>query len=780
VPAPGTDHRLVVPVLAAWSSAAWFLGASGPVGLTAGAVLLAVAGLAAQRSWHRAGMALLAAGAGAVAAGLQVLLAGAGPLPELAAERAVVTADVALTGDPRLVAGAFGEQVIVEATAHTVTGRGRTVDGRAPVLLFAPPSTGLLDVPLGGRVDVVARLAPADSAEHGAWLLVSRLDGASAQPGWWWDAAAGVRAGVDDAVDARGQPGQLLPALVVGDDSGLASAVADDFRAAGLTHLLAVSGTNLTLVLSAVLLAARALGARGRGLVVVGLLGVVGFVLLARPEPSVLRAAAMGVVALVGLTSGDRRRGLRALGVAVLVLLLVDPWLSRSAGFVLSVLATTAIVVVAPGWRDALCRWLPRWAAEALAVPLAAQLACTPVVAAISGNASVVGVLANMLAAPAVGPATVLGLVAGVVAAGWAEAGQLVGWLAVGPAWWIVTVGRVAAGLPGASLEWDTAPASIGVLAGVCLLLAVAARWVLRRRAALLVAIALLVVSVLRPLPTLVPTPGWPPSDWVLVACDVGQGDALVLAAGESTAVLVDVGPASDEIADCLSDLGVERLSAVLLTHLHADHAAGLSGVLDEIPVGELVVGPVRSPPATWAAVEAAAADVSVPVRTTAAGATASAGPLTWQVLSPSMATPAQLSDEGSEGSPVNDASLVLAVDVAGLRLLLTGDIEPPAQAALMRSGADLGADVLKVPHHGSARQDADFLAAVDPALAVICVGADNSYGHPAAALVDTLHDGGADVARTDLDGDVAVLSDGSAPGAELEWAARGPDGGVG
>ncbi|MDQ3664089.1 MAG: competence protein ComEC, partial [Actinomycetota bacterium] len=112
-------------------------------------------------------------------------------------------------------------------------------------------------------------------------------------------------------------------------------------------------------------------------------------------------------------------------------------------------------------------------------------------------------------------------------------------------------------------------------------------------------------------------------------------------------------------------------------------------------------------------------------------------------------------------------------------RLLLTGDIEPPAQAALVRSGADLGADVLKVPHHGSARQDADFLVAVDPALAVICVGADNGYGHPAAALVDTLHDGGADVARTDLDGDVAVLSDGSDPGAEVEWAARGPDAGA-
>ena len=123
----------------------------------------------------------------------------------------------------------------------------------------------------------------------------------------------------------------------------------------------------------------------------------------------------MGAVGLIGMGHHGRRRGTRALGAAVLLLLLFDPWLAQTLGFALSVLATAGILWLAPGWRDRLMRWLPRWVAEAVSVPLAAQIACTPLVAAISGQVSLVAVAANLLAAPAVGPATVLGLAGGVV-----------------------------------------------------------------------------------------------------------------------------------------------------------------------------------------------------------------------------------------------------------------------------------------------------------------------------------------------------------------------------
>src|SRR6185369_12743716 len=215
------------------------------------------------------------------------------------------------------------------------------------------------------------------------------------------------------------------PALVDGDDTGLDPSLQDDFRTTGLTHLLAVSGTNLTLVVGFALVVARWLRVRGRWLYVVGGAGIAGFVLVARAEPSVLRAAVMGTVALVGMGANGRDRGTRALGVATVVLLLL-----------------------APGWRDALTRWLPRWLAEAVAVPTAAQLACTPLIAAISGQVSLVAVLANLLAAPAVGPATVLGLLGGLLTLVAPPLGRLVG---AGAGWcvaWIVEVARQMASLP--------------------------------------------------------------------------------------------------------------------------------------------------------------------------------------------------------------------------------------------------------------------------------------------------------------------------------------------
>jgi competence protein ComEC len=224
-----------------------------------------------------------------------------------------------------------------------------------------------------------------------------------AGPDPWWRASGRMRQALRDS--AAGLPADrrvLVPALVDGDDAGLEPTLVDDFRTTGLTHLLAVSGTNLTLVVGFLLVLARWLRVRGRWLYVVGACGIVGFVLLARAEPSVLRAAAMGTVALVGLASNGTDRGTRALGAATVGLLLVDPGLASSVGFALSALATAGILLLAPGWRDALGRWLPRWAAEAIAVPAAAQLACTPLIAAISGQVSLVAVAANLLAAPAV------------------------------------------------------------------------------------------------------------------------------------------------------------------------------------------------------------------------------------------------------------------------------------------------------------------------------------------------------------------------------------------
>jgi competence protein ComEC len=283
-----------------------------------------------------------------------------------------------------------------------------------------------------------------------------------------------------------------------------------------------------------------------------------------------------------------------------------------------------------------------------------------------------------------------------------------------------------------------------------------------RHRLRLVAAVVLvlgLVVLLLRP-PALVRiATGWPPTGARLVMCSVGQGDLLVLplVGQPDTAVVVDAGPDPRAADDCLRDLGVTRVPLVLLTHFHADHCAGLPGVLNGRAVGAIETTTLAEPASEAAKVTALAASARIPLLRAAPGEHRTAAPgLSWQVLWPS-GTFDLVTGEGP-----NDASVSLLVTAGGLRFALLGDLEPIAQAELLRSAHPGPVDVLKVAHHGSARQDWALAQALHPRLALISVGAGNSYGHPSPRTVDRLRALGATVLRTDRTGDIAVL--GSTP----------------
>ncbi len=722
----------------------------------AGLCLLLLAAAATRGRSVRVGAACVLVAIGtATGATLRIDAVQDSPVADLARDSAVVRATLAVTSDPVLREGRFADFVVFRARVDRVTGRGLTHQTRVPVLVIADPAW--VEVPLGAVVAVLARLGPPDDGQLAAVLQVRGEPELVSGPALSWRASAVVRQSIRDAADTGPESGRaLVPALVDGDDGGLTDEVADDFRVTGLTHLLAVSGTNLTLVVGFVLAGGRWCGVRGRWQLLLGAAGIVAFVLIARTEPSVLRAAAMGAVGLIALGSNGRQRGTRALGGAVVALMLLDPWLATSTGFVLSVLATTGILFLAPGWRDALMTWLPRAVAEAVAVPAAAQLACTPVVAAISGQVSLVAVAANLLVAPAVGPATILGLLGGLVGLLVAPLGQALGWLATCCGAWIVTVAEHGAALPTAAVGWGTGVVALTVLTLGCLILALVMPSMLRRKRTGAGACALVCVVVLVP----TPTPGWPPSGWVTVACDVGQGDALVLNAGEGRVVVVDAGPDAVLIDRCLDRLDVHAIPLVVLTHFHADHVDGLMGLLEGRVVGEVDVT-ARADPAENVRAVLAATTGQASVRVPAYGESRVLGDLTIQVLGPVPGTVSQDAGEGSgegDGSGPNNASLVLLVEVRGVRLLLTGDIEPDAQRALARAWPDLAVDVVKVPHHGSRHQDLEWLLGLGARLAVVSVGADNDYGHPSSDALAPLVAAGVKISRTDLDGDVAVL----------------------
>ncbi|WP_018335444.1 ComEC/Rec2 family competence protein [Actinomycetospora chiangmaiensis] len=758
---PRLDARLVPAALGAWGAALVALGLGWGPGAAVVVTALVVVGFAVVRRDRRWAAGLVAAGACVVAVG-GVASAAAfrvadHPVHAAAASGSAATLEVVLTDDPAPLrsSGLGGPRVVVHADLVVAqTGGGRWA-GEGHVVLLAP-AEGWVGLLPGQRATASGSLAASSRGDLTVAVLRTRGPPRDVGPPPAVQVAAGdLRAGLRDTARAvlDEDPAGLLPGLVVGDTSGVGADLADDFRTAGLTHLTAVSGSNVAFVLGAVLLLVRLARLGPRTAAVLAALALVGFVVLARPSPSVLRAGAMGAVVLLALALGRRRSVLPALAATVVGLLLVDPALATDAGFALSVLATGALVMLAPPLVAALrARRVPPVVAEALAVPVAAHVVTAPVVAGLSGEVSLVAVLANLLAAPVVAPATVLGVVAALCAPWWAWGAQAAVWLAGPEVSWLVWIARRCAGVDGAAVSWPGGVVGGLALAGLVVLGAVALRWRPVRLVAMAAAIGLLLVFV----PTRVVPVGWPPPGWAMVACDVGQGDALVLATGEpGRAVLVDAGPDAGPVDRCLARLGVRSLALVVLSHLHVDHVGGLAGALRGRSTGAVAVGPVREPVATLAQVTGRARAAGAPVVGMERGMVLRWPGLVLEVLGP---VHPSVHVDGDDGSQVNDTSLVLRASTPLGRVLLPGDAERSSQDALLAAGVDLHADVLKVPHHGSRSSLPSFLVAPGSRLALVSVGRGNSYGHPNPSVLGLLAGTGALVRRTDESGDLALV----------------------
>lgn len=718
----------------------------GVIALTAGVLMLVVR---LQRFFAVAAVCL-AAGTVAITASWYAESLTCGPVADAGLSGQRVTADITVGGDLRIRDGAIEQR----GTVQVLTGAAGTWSVDAPVLLRTRDERL---VP-GSRVRVTARASPGEVARGYAAVLTIDTRETRGAPGPLASLATTVRGGLREALGgADPRAAALVEGLAVGEESAQPPGLADDMRASGLSHLTAVSGGNTSIVVGAVLIVAAALRIGLVGRVMAALAALAVFVVIVGPQPSVLRAAAMGVVALAAMLSGGRRRGIAALAGSVVVLLAWSPGLAVSWGFALSVAATAGLLMLAPalvarmrGSGD-----VRRHVVEALAMTIAAQVATLPLIAAFGQGISLVAIPANLLAAPAVVPVTVLGLLAALVSPISLPIAHLLARGAEPPAAWIAAVAEHAAALPGATLPWP------GGLAGAVFALTASAVlvWVIRRRRgrhertfqprviALITAVVAVVATVALRLPD---RAGWPPDNWVMVACDVGQGDAVVLRASDGDAVVIDAGPDPALVDRCLSDLGIARVPLLVLTHLHADHIDGVPGVLRGRDVAAALISPLREPPE-----QADKADewlAGIPVGIARAGERRTVEDVTLTTLWP------QRIIRGPESAP-NNASVGLLADVAGVRILLLGDVETAAQVALRSSMGLQGVDVVKVPHHGSRYQDPALASWTGGRVAVISVGAGNRYGHPAPETLEQWRYAGAVIARTDEAGDIAIVA---------------------
>jgi competence protein ComEC len=763
-----TDIRMLVPALVGWallgttltwgSRSRWMVCGLLMVVIAAG---MSVTSMRRAPWWRGTLLVLGVAVVLQVAGNGQHALRATGDLDTLTRARAVVVLEATVTSDPRTPAAKVGREPVVmfSASAHEVTGRGRTTGAHAPVAVRGPAS--MLTVKWHDRVLLRGRLTPPQpGAPESAVLRASAVEVVT-PAGPVARVAEHLRAGLRRAVDptptdARG----LLPGLVIGDTSRTPPDLTEAMRATGMTHLTAVSGSNIAVVGGMVLGLCVLTGVPRRWRPVVVALAIVGFVVLARPEPSVVRAAAMGLIGLLGVSRSRRRAGVPVLSGAIVVVLLVDPWMARSFGFALSALATLGLLLFTRPWGDAIAAHLPPRLAllgPAVAIPVAAQAMCAPLVVLLQGSVSIVGVLANLVAAPLVAPATIAGVTAAVVSVVADRPAQLIGWLGAVPTLGIARTARVMAEVPGGTMPWPDGARGALLLAGLTVLAVLSGRW-LARVALLrpLAAVAVIALTAAMAMPTQVVT--WPADGWRIVFCDVGQGDAAVIRTGPGRAVVVDAGPDPPLVDGCLDSLGVEVVDAVVLTHFHADHVEGLPGVLGGRVVGQVLTSPVAEPGHQVGEVMSWTQARGIPVSALAAGDRLTMGDVTAEVWAPVRRIAA--------GSVPNNASVVLAVHVGEVDALLLGDVEREAAHDLLlrlrrdpqMTSAAGEFDVVKTPHHGSANLDPGLMAAVRAPVAVVSVGVDNDYGHPTAAHLTMMQRNGYAVHRTDQRGHIALV----------------------
>ncbi|GAA1487586.1 ComEC/Rec2 family competence protein [Brachybacterium sacelli] len=554
----------------------------------------------------------------------------------------------------------------------------------------------------------------------------------------------------------------LVRGMTTGDTSGLGAETEEMMRRAGISHLVAVSGANIALVLAAVLGPLLLAGVRRRPRLAVAGAVMAGYVWLVGDEPSVQRAATMAAPLLAARFAGVRASPVAALALTVALWSVLDPVTAASVGFLLSALATAAILLAAPPvagvLRELSGERLGRTPALVIAVPLVAQLACTPLLILLTPEVSVWAVPVNLLVGPLVGPTTVIGLLALVIGLFWPAAAQALDSVAAGGAHLVLLIARTADSLPGSRIavpEGGTgALLAVAVLLG--LTLAIAARRVpLVRWVTAAVLVAALAPGIGRILP------GGSVPGWTLAVCAVGQGDALLLrATGDpqrAPTVLIDTGPDPAALGRCLDRLQVATIDLLVLTHPHLDHTGGRTALTG-----------ARAPEAQWICPLPEAADEAVPgvpATVATAGRTWRESGIALEVLWPGSAEDAVAAtarEEGSgEGDAANDCSVVLAATWAdGTRLVSLGDLEPAAQAELLT--ADPGpADIVKVAHHGSRRQDEDLYRLLDPELALITVGRENTFGHPTDEVLGLLRSLGTPVIRTDVHGTVVLSAAG-------------------
>lgn len=727
------DLRLAIPALAAWGFALFSVNLSPPlwVGgiLAVAALIIGWVGSRRKARWMPAVVSIAIVGA--------------------ALCTAVSLGNVART-QPQLKMR-DGQEVLVQVTLEKTAVPGASshpvrivgVDGirleHGPVLARAVGPLGEERISVGSTVEFTGFVRAGKPWESARWVVMIRdtpkiLRG----PPSFVAGADALRAEfLELSLSSPGDAGGLLPGLAIGDTSRVDPGLEHAMRVTSLSHLMAVSGANCAIVVGLVVWVVRLCRGGPWLRMGAGLVALAGFVVLVTPEPSIIRASLMAAIVLVSLALERPIRGLPVLSATVVALLAFDPWLSTSFAFPLSVAATTGILMLTGPLTRILTRVVPKTMAVGLSLPVAAQMACMPILILLSPAIPTWGVIANAMAAPVAPFATIIGMLACLVSPFFPSVASLLISVAWIPTSFIAGVGRMLAEWPMAAIPWPpgwfgAASLALASYAAMTWLAMTPPRpeWASRILAGIAVVSLGLVVGSFG-VPTLLKGASVP-QQWTLAQCDVGQGDSLVVRS-KGTYMLIDTGASEDALRSCLSLLQVPRLDLVVVTHFDKDHVGAWGSIAHFDP--EIWVGsPADERKADFLSdFQRAALDVSE----VHSGQSVRLGEYTIEVVWPEKVS---IAEQG------NDSSIVLRMVpdpgcATCLEAVFLGDLGEEPQRILAGRLPTMSPDVVKVSHHGSPDQFVGLYEELGAQISLIGVGEGNTYGHPARSLVDVLAD---------------------------------------
>lgn len=592
----------------------------------------------------------------------------------------------------------------------------------------------------------VSRTARGVQVQHAA-VTVARLPGLLPR----WRAAAARAIERTFRADAP-----LVKALLIADRGDLTPQIRDQFASAGLAHVLAIAGLHVAIITAAIALALEAFGVAKRRASIITIGAVVFYVaLIGAPVPAV-RAAIMAVTAL-GTRLCQRPVSRWAIVTIGAAQPLLEPRVVLDAGYQLTVVGVLAMISAGRlGKRlgvDQLAR-VPRMVVAGLLGTTIATIASAPIVAWVFGRVSVVGPLTNLAANPLLELAQPM-ILCGLVLAPIAPVARLIADAAHPLLVGLATVAQTGASIPHGAIPVSPGPVAMTIACALsaCVIVACASREWQRPTLGAFAAAALLIWLPMRPSRD---------SDVEIHMMDVGQGDAIGIRTAHGHWILFDAGRAwrggdagRSTVVPYIARRG-GQLDVFVLSHPHTDHVGGAASVLRALHPGKYIDPGFAGGADAYRASLDAAKSAGVQWMRAHPGDSLSIDGVTLSILAPDSTWTASLSDP-------NLASVVALVRVGDVRMLFVGDAERPEEEWLIaRDSAVLHADILKVGHHGSGTSSSDrFLAAVRPRLALVSVGAGNTYHLPTASVIRSLAAHGAQVLRTDYLGGIVVHTDG-------------------